>query len=53
LWVEGELKNALVSGRGVTEIVIEKGLLTRLQLDEILQPAMLTQPRVALGFGDR
>jgi aspartate ammonia-lyase len=44
-------QEALVSGRGVTEIVIEKGLLTRAQLDEILQPAMLTQPRVALAFG--
>lgn len=46
-------QEALVSGRGVPEIVIEMGLLTRLQLDEILQPAMLTQPRVVLGFGDR
>ncbi|MFM0180776.1 aspartate ammonia-lyase [Paraburkholderia nemoris] len=46
-------QEALVSGRGVPEIVIEKGLLTRLQLDEILQPEMLTQPRVALAFGGR
>ncbi|AUT66892.1 aspartate ammonia-lyase [Paraburkholderia terrae] len=46
-------QEALVSGRGVPEIVIEKGLLTRVQLDEILQPEMLTQPRVALAFGAR
>jgi aspartate ammonia-lyase len=44
-------QEALVSGRGVSEIVIERCLLTRVQLDQILQPAMLTQPRVALGFG--
>ncbi|WP_144444238.1 hypothetical protein, partial [Caballeronia arationis] len=36
---------ALASGRSVAEIVVEKGLLSQLQLDEILQPAMLTQPR--------
>ncbi|BAO90369.1 aspartate ammonia-lyase [Caballeronia cordobensis] len=38
-------KEALASGRSVAEIVVEKGLLSQLQLDEILQPAMLTQPR--------
>jgi aspartate ammonia-lyase len=43
-------QEALVSGRGVSEIVIERGLLTRVQLDQILQPAMLTQPRLTLGF---
>ena len=38
-------KEALASGRSVAEIVVEKGLLSQSQLDEILQPAMLTQPR--------
>jgi len=38
-------KEALASGKSVAQIVIEKGLLSQLQLDEILQPAMLTQPR--------
>jgi aspartate ammonia-lyase len=46
-------QQALMTGRGVPEIVIERGLLTRSQLDEILQPAMLTRPRAALEFGDR
>lgn len=41
-------QQALVSGRSVAEIVVERGLLTREQLDEILQPAMLTQPRQAV-----
>ncbi len=31
-------KEALVSGRGVTEIVLERGWLTREQLDDILRP---------------
>jgi hypothetical protein len=43
-------QQALASGRSVADIVIERGLLTRAQLDEILQPAMLTQPRKALVF---
>ena len=38
-------QEALASGRGVAQIVLEKGLLTQAQLDAILQPAMLTQPR--------
>jgi aspartate ammonia-lyase len=38
-------QEALVSGRSVAEIVIERGLLTRAQLDDILKPTMLTQPR--------
>lgn len=38
-------QEALVSGRGVAEIVIERGLLTRAQLEDILKPTMLTQPR--------
>lgn len=38
-------QEALASGRSVAEIVIGKGLLSQSQLNEILQPAMLTQPR--------
>src|ERR1700758_2980252 len=38
-------REALASGRSVAEIVVEKGLLSQTQLDEILQPAMLTRPR--------
>lgn len=38
-------KEAYASGRGVSEIVLEKGLLTQEQLDEILRPEVLTQPR--------
>jgi aspartate ammonia-lyase len=41
-------QEALVSGRSVAEIVIERGLLTRAQLEDILKPAMLTQPRQQL-----
>ena len=38
-------QEALVTGRSVADIVIGRGLLSQTQLDEILQPAMLTQPR--------
>lgn len=38
-------KEAYESGKGVAEIVIAKGLLTKEQLDEILKPEALTQPR--------
>ncbi len=38
-------QEALASGKSVYELVLEKGLLTKAQLDEILQPAMLTRPR--------
>ena len=37
-------RQALESGRGVYELVLEKGLLTRERLDQILQPAELTHP---------
>jgi aspartate ammonia-lyase len=39
-------KEAHASGRGVAEIVLEKGLLTQAELDDILRPEVLTQPRV-------
>ena len=38
-------RTALASGRGVFEIVLERGLLTREQLDGILNPAAMTAPR--------
>jgi aspartate ammonia-lyase len=38
-------QKALITGASVYELVLAKGLLTRLQLDEILKPAMLTCPR--------
>lgn len=38
-------QEALVSGRSVADIVIERGLLTRAQLEDILKPSTLTQPR--------
>ena len=43
-------QEALLSGRGVAEIVVERGLLTPAQLDQILQPDMLTAPRQAIVF---
>lgn len=38
-------KEAHASGKGVAEIVLAKGLLTKEQLDEALRPEALTQPR--------
>ena len=38
-------KEALATGHSVTEIVLARGLLTREQLDDILRPEVLTQPR--------
>ncbi len=38
---------AHTTGRGVYELVLEKGWLTRAQLDEVLRPETLTQPRRA------
>jgi aspartate ammonia-lyase len=38
-------KEALESGRGVFEVVLERGVLTRAQLDEILDPAAMLAPR--------
>ncbi len=40
-------KTALDSGRGVFDIVLERGLLTRAELDDILNPAAMTAPRTA------
>ena len=38
-------KEAYATGKGVAEIVLAKGLLSREQLEEILRPENLTQPR--------
>jgi aspartate ammonia-lyase len=39
-------QEALASGRSVSELVLEKRLLSREELDDILQPEMLTKPRL-------
>ncbi|MGH7688854.1 MAG: aspartate ammonia-lyase [Gemmatimonadaceae bacterium] len=38
-------KTALDTGRGVTELVLEQKLLTREQIDELLDPRRMTAPR--------
>ena len=38
-------KEALESGRGVYDIVLERGLLSRAALDKILNPESMTAPR--------
>ncbi len=38
-------RTALETGRGVTELVLEEGLLTGAELDEILAPENMTRPR--------
>ncbi|HUX34783.1 MAG TPA: aspartate ammonia-lyase [Gemmatimonadaceae bacterium] len=40
-------KTALETGRGVTELVLEQRLLTRQQIDDILDPERMTAPRIA------
>ena len=40
-------RTALESGRGVFDLVLERGLLTRAQLDDLLNPAAMTAPREA------
>jgi aspartate ammonia-lyase len=47
-WVRGPTqvaKEALETGRGVVELLLEKKLLTRKQIDEILDPARMTGTR--------
>jgi len=41
---------AHATGRGVTELVLEKGLMARAQLDAVLQPDRLTRPQEIAGF---
>ncbi len=43
-------KTALASGRGVFDLVLERELLTRAQLDAILNPAAMTAPRDTQEF---
>jgi aspartate ammonia-lyase len=38
-------KEALVTNRSVYELVLEKNLLTKTQLDDILKPENMTHPR--------
>jgi len=38
-------KEALLSGRSVYELVLEKGWLTREALDDLLRPEQMTHPR--------
>jgi aspartate ammonia-lyase len=38
-------KEALVTNRSVYELVVEKNLLTKAQLDDILKPENMTHPR--------
>jgi aspartate ammonia-lyase len=38
--------DALLSGRSVTDVVLEEKLLTREQLEEILEPSVLTSPHI-------
>jgi aspartate ammonia-lyase len=40
-------RDALASGRGVFELVMERGLMTREQLDHALNPEAMTAPRAA------
>jgi aspartate ammonia-lyase len=42
----GVAKRALETGQSVYDVVCERGLLTREQLDEILNPAAMTAPRM-------
>jgi aspartate ammonia-lyase len=46
-------KRALESGRGVTELVLEEGLLTVADLDDILAPENMTCPRRLESRGSR
>ena len=38
-------KKALETGRRVTELVLEEGLLSQAELEDILRPENMTQPR--------
>ena len=42
-------RDALASGRGVFELALERGLLTREQLDRVLDPEAMTAPRPAVA----
>ena len=42
-------KEALATGRTLREVILERGLLTVRQLDQILDPMAMTEPRARLG----
>jgi aspartate ammonia-lyase len=44
-------REAYSSGRGVYDLVLEKGWLTQADLDRILSPEQLTQPRPPVRYG--
>ncbi len=44
-------KEAHATGKSVYELVLAKGLLTKAQLDDILRPEVLTQPRPMMTSG--
>lgn len=46
-------RTALASGRGVAELVLERGLLTAEQLAEILRPEVLTRPSMPMPMQKR
>ena len=46
-------KEALESGREVAELVLERGLLSKRELDEILRPEVLTRPRTLVEADQR
>jgi aspartate ammonia-lyase len=43
-------KEAVASGKTIRELVLEKGVFTREELDAILDPFELTEPGIAGGF---
>jgi len=43
----GIAKKALETGRGVYELVCDTGLMTRAELDRLLNPEAMTAPRAA------
>ena len=44
-WEDFTVGEALVTGRGVYDLVCERGLMTRDQLDRLLNPESMTAPR--------
>lgn len=41
------LKEAIKTGESVRKLVIEKGLLTKEQMDEIMDPVQMTEPGIS------
>ena len=40
-------REAIATGRGIAELVVEKGWMSGAQIDELLRPELLTRPRAA------